>query len=170
MGVGWLVPPPRRFFRNCSKTRKASELSSRLCHVTSKADLMIFWKFSGQVRSLTYDVIPKPLHSPRWSKWLISPEPSVPESRIRHQMTRNDEPVQMMCNMTDLHDCACMIAWLHANCYMTCEFTDLASEVTGWPRTLNLGIILFLLSRPTRNVAKGKNELEENRAIQPKVA
>ena len=43
-----------------------------------------------------------------------APEPSVIESRIRHQMTRSDEPVRMMCNTTFLHD-VCMNACLHVN-------------------------------------------------------
>ena len=81
--------------------------------------------------------------------WLITPEPSVLESRIRHQMTRTDELVRMMYNMTCLHD-VCMIACLHANIWQL-RSLNWTREISSWPRTLNLGTILFLLTRPTRS-------------------
>ena len=107
-----LPPPDARGTLGYPARDFCKMLAGMLLYIQGGLDDIL--KFSGHVRSLTYDVIIKPLHGPKWSKWSITPEPGVLQSRNRHQMTRNDKPIRMICHMTCLHDCACMIACLHA--------------------------------------------------------
>ena len=59
---GGLVPPPRTVFSRCSGTVCDGELKFSMTDPPLKPDLMIFFSFFGQVRSLTCDVISKPPH------------------------------------------------------------------------------------------------------------
>ena len=79
---------------------------------------------SGQIRLLTDDVIIKPLHGPQWSysQW------SAGSSYMLHEL----------------------FAWLLLHASWPLRSLP-EPQVTGWPRTSNVGTIPFLLWRPTRS-------------------
>ena len=62
-GVGRV--PPHRAFRDSSKHAEGRQLKLGIPNILFKLDLLIPTAFSGQVRSLTYDVINKPLRGPQ---------------------------------------------------------------------------------------------------------
>ena len=111
--------PSRYYFPELLENAQSqrAELPAMQLYIESGPVDILKKKKSVLVRSLTYDVILQPLHGPKWWNWSITLEPSVVESRIKHQMTRNEEPVRILCNFTYLHDCVCMIACLYATLF-----------------------------------------------------
>ena len=67
-GGGGGVPPPYRVFHDSSEHAGDRELKLGIPDLWSKPHLVTPTAFSGQVRSLTCDVISEPLHSPQMSQ------------------------------------------------------------------------------------------------------
>ena len=111
--------PPRRLqelLENAQSQR--AQLPTMLLYIQGGPDDF----FSGQVRSLTMTSFSslctiqngELVNNNNINNNSSSPQPSVADRRHRHQITRNDEPVRMICNFTCLHDCVYIIACLHA--------------------------------------------------------